>query len=108
MMSSNARHVSFLRKSGIAEGISFLLLVGIAMPLKHIADKPMAVSIVGWIHGVLFVIFCIALVKTYAYAKWPAVRCMLVFIAALLPFGPFVIDSKMVRWQSEANSPELE
>ncbi|MCB1094324.1 MAG: DUF3817 domain-containing protein [Verrucomicrobiae bacterium] len=107
-MSTPANSVSFLRKSGIAEGISFLLLVGIAMPLKYLADKPMAVSIVGWIHGVLFVIFCVALVKTYAYAKWPATRCIFVFIAALLPFGPFAIDGKMKRWQSEADSQSLQ
>lgn len=98
----NSNPVPFLRKSGLIEGISFLLLVGIAMPLKYMADMPMAVKIVGWIHGVLFVIFCIALVKTYAFAKWPASRCIFVFVAALIPFGPFVIDAKMKQWEEEA------
>ena len=94
--------VRFLRKSGLIEGVSFLLLVGIAMPLKYFADMPMAVKIVGWAHGVLFIIFSAALAMTYAFAKWSAIRCILVFIAALIPFGPFAIDSKMKQWQEEA------
>ena len=100
--------VPFLRKSGLIEGISFLLLVGIAMPLKYLGDMPMAVKIVGWIHGALFVVFCCALAMTYAFAKWSAARCIFVFIAALIPFGPFAIDSKMKRWQREAEAPPLE
>ena len=45
------------RMVAIAEGISFLVLLGIAMPLKYILDVPEAVKVVGWIHGALFVTF---------------------------------------------------
>ena len=51
------KKLKWLRKAGIAEGISFLVLLGIAMPLKYLFDQPMAVTIVGWAHGVLFVVF---------------------------------------------------
>jgi integral membrane protein len=91
--------VPFLRRIALIEGISFLILLCIAMPLKYIAHIPQAVLVVGWAHGVLFIIFCVALLRTKLVAGWPLSRCAVVFIAALLPFGPFVIDRRMVEWQ---------
>src|SRR5262249_19012058 len=49
-----------VRIAGLAEGVSFLLLLGVAMPLKYFADYPMAVTVVGTIHGVLFILFGLA------------------------------------------------
>ena len=89
-----------LRTVGKIEGISFLLLMGIAMPLKYAAGMPLAVTIVGWIHGILFLWFCYVLVRalleTPLTFKWSAIA----FVAALLPFGPFVIDKKLERFQA--------
>ena len=93
--------VPFLRMAGITEGLSYLVLLGIAMPLKWIWGMPMAVKIVGWIHGVLFMVFCAALVRTYAVACWSAVRAIVVFIAAIVPFGPFLIDKRMRQWAED-------
>ena len=59
------------------------------------------ISAVGWAHGVLFVVFCVALVQAAVVAKWPAGRGALVFVAALLPFGPFVVDGRMRRYEDE-------
>ena len=53
--------IAQLRRIGYAEAISFLVLLGVAMPLKYLAGMPMAVKVVGWIHGVLFVAYCFAL-----------------------------------------------
>lgn len=91
--------IPFLRHVAFAEGISFLLLLGVAMPLKYLANSPMAVTLVGWAHGVLFVLFCLALFRVWITEKWGIGRCALIFIAALLPFGPFVVDKRMVEWQ---------
>jgi integral membrane protein len=92
--------IELLRKVGKTEGISFLLLMGIAMPLKYAAGMPLAVSIVGWIHGILFVAFSLvllnALLRTPLTFKW----AVYTFIAALLPFGPFVIDGKLKRFET--------
>lgn len=71
------------------------------MPLKYLAHQPMAVKVVGWIHGVLFVIFCMALLRTWIEARWPLPRVALVFVAALLPCGPFVVDRRMAVWDGE-------
>ena len=90
-----ATSVGRLRMVGMLEGISFLLLLGVAMPLKYFAGMPMAVSVVGMIHGVLFLAFCAVLYIAHDEKKWPLRWTMMIFIAALLPFGPFVIDRRL-------------
>jgi integral membrane protein len=73
---------------------------------RHAAEIPGApappVVVTGWIHGVLFVIFSVALLRTMLIAKWPVSRCATVFVAALLPFGPFLIDGRMAEWEKES------
>src|SRR5687767_11527515 len=91
--------VPFLRRAAIIEGISFLVLLGIAMPLKYFAGRPVPVKIAGWAHGILFVIFCAALLRVMIVARWPVKRCALVFVAGLLPFGPFLLDRRMAEWE---------
>ena len=93
--------VKFLRKIALTEGISFLVLVGIAMPLKYAMGKPEAVKWVGWAHGILFVIFCASLLQTMILARWPLARAAVIFVAALLPFGPFLVDKRMIGYQEE-------
>jgi integral membrane protein len=88
-----------LRTIGLIEGISFLVLLGVAMPLKYFAGVPQAVTAVGWIHGLLFITF--ALTQAHQEAKWTLWRTGGVLIAALLPFGPFVIDGRL-RKEDEA------
>ena len=90
-----------LRAVALVEGISFLVLLGVAMPLKYLAGLPQAVTVVGWLHGLLFITFCIALTQAHHEAKWTVWRTGGVLVAALLPFGPFVIDGRL-RKENEA------
>ena len=89
------KKLSWLRKAGIAEGISFLVLLGIAMPLKYIFHQPMAVKIFGWAHGNLFIGFLVLAweVKTdrNKSLKWFATA----FLAAIIPTGTFFFDKKL-------------
>jgi integral membrane protein len=96
--------VGRLRAVGIIEGVSFLVLLGIAMPLKYFADLPEAVRIVGWLHGILFIGFFIALIPARDAMQWSLGWTALVLLAALLPFGPFVIDRRL-RKEDEACRP---
>lgn len=89
-----------LRAVGMVEAVSFLLLLGVAMPLKYLAGQPMAVKIVGWIHGLLFVLFCVVLYQAMMDEEWPVKKAALFFVAALLPFGPFVMDGKLRKEES--------
>ena len=87
--------IRLLRRVGILEGISLLVLLFIAMPLKYIWQQPGAVKIVGWMHGALFVLFMLLVLRVYEQKGWPFKRVILAFIAAFLPFGTFVFDKKL-------------
>lgn len=76
----------------ILEGISYLVLVGIGMPLKYGLGEPMVVDVVGWIHGILFILYLIAGVQAAADEKWSAKFMVAAFVAALVPGGTFVLD----------------
>src|SRR5688572_15441168 len=95
------RAVHFLRMVGLTEAVSYMLLVGVAMPLKYIWGQPQAVRVVGMIHGILFILYCAALVRATISAKWPLSRAMLLFVASLLPFGPFLVDGRMRQWEKQ-------
>lgn len=84
-----------LRRAGKIEGVSYLVLLFIAMPLKYFADLPLAVKVVGWIHGVLFIWFCWVLAVAFFRGGLSFGLTTLAFIASLLPFGPFVIDRRL-------------
>lgn len=89
--------LSVLRLIGLLEGISYLVLLGVAMPLKYYYDKPDAVKIVGMAHGVLFVMYCINLLIVHLKFKWTMGRTIGAFIASLVPFGTFYADKKWFR-----------
>lgn len=86
-----------LRVVAFVEGCSYLLLLGVAMPLKYFAGLPMAVSIVGSIHGALFVLFCTALVQATVVVRWSMLRAGVVFASSLVPCGTFLIDASLRR-----------
>lgn len=88
----------------LAEGISFLVLLGIAMPLKYFAGFPEAVRIVGSIHGGLFLLYIVAVFRAACLEKWPARWIVEATVASLLPFGPFIFDNKLQREQALAKA----
>ncbi|SFD57048.1 integral membrane protein [Paenibacillus catalpae] len=77
------------------EGASFLILLGIAMPLKYMFDSPEAVTVTGGIHGFLFTIYLIAIVVMAILFRWKIVRIAGAVLAAFLPFGPFVLERRL-------------
>lgn len=86
-----------LRVIGWWEGVSFLLLLGVAMPLKYFAGMPMAVRVVGMAHGILFMLYLIAAIQAALDRRWTWRRTALVLLASVLPGGPFVVDAKILR-----------
>lgn len=83
------------RSVGFSEGISYLVLLFIAMPLKYVWMFPLAVKIVGMIHGVLFMFYVALLAKAHMRYKWSWKFSALLFLASLLPFGTFYTDRKL-------------
>ncbi len=85
-------NIKTLRVVGFLEGISFLLLLFIAMPLKYILGNAVLVKYVGMGHGVLFMIFLAVLFIVCEKQKWSIKVFIYGLIASILPFGPFVFD----------------
>lgn len=87
---SRFRLISFI------EGISYLILVFIAMPLKYMAGYPLAVKFVGMAHGVLFILFFLALVMAMKRYKWKFLGFQL-FVYSLIPFGFILIEKVIMK-----------
>lgn len=90
-----------LRVIGWWEGVSFLVLLGIAMPLKYFAGMPQAVRVVGMAHGVLFMLYVAAAIQAALAYDWPWKKTALVLLASVLPGGPFVVDAKILREETK-------
>ena len=90
-----------LRYIGLIEGVSSLLLFFVAMPLKYLNDMPRAVTVVGTIHGVLFILYMLALGQTMIQLKHSLGWAAKVLIAAIFPFGPFFIEPALRREQAK-------
>jgi integral membrane protein len=86
-----------LRLLGMCEGASFLLLMGVAMPLKYLASLPEPVRWTGWIHGLLFIVYALAILIALLERRISFGWSVLAFIASLVPFGPFLIDRKLAE-----------
>ena len=93
----NFNSIYSLRLLGNIEGISYLLLLGIAMPMKYFFGFPMAVKIVGMAHGVLFIAYCLLLALQMRANKWNLLFGIYLFVATLIPFGTFVTDRKLAK-----------
>lgn len=91
-----------LRIIGLLEGASFLILLFIAMPLKYMAGLPQMVRVVGSAHGLLFVIFVLAVLDVAVRLRWPLTRVVAALAASVVPFGPFVLDAHLRREASSA------
>ena len=92
-----------LRVIGFWEGVSFLVLLLIAMPLKYLADWPHAVRVVGMAHGLLFILYVWAALQAALELNWSWKRTGLVLLASLLPAGPFIVDAKLLRDAARAS-----
>jgi integral membrane protein len=87
--------VGRLRVIGVVEGASFLLLLGLAMPLKYLAGMPQYVSVIGALHGALWLAYLAALVDVRLNAGWGWPRTGWALVASVLPFGPFVLEAQL-------------
>lgn len=96
---------SIIKKFGLintTEGYSYLLLLFIAMPMKYLLSIPLAVKVVGMIHGILFIMFLVLGVMAWREAKWSLNQTIIFFIASLIPFGTFFTKSKIYSYEKKS------
>jgi len=92
--------IKLFRTISFAEGISLLTLLFIAMPLKYMMNMPEVVKVVGWIHGLLFILYVIILIVVQVSHRWSPMFFLGAFVASLVPFGTFVLDKYLRQKQA--------
>ncbi len=98
MKTSNSKKILHrFRMIGIAEGISFLVLLLIAMPLKYFMQIPEAVKYTGWVHGILFVAFFYGAFEVMGALKKNFLWLVKAFVAAVIPLGTFIFDRELKK-----------
>ena len=85
--------IGIFRVMGFIEGLSLLILLFIAMPLKYFVDIPEAVRIVGSLHGFCFVLYVMIIAYTTYKIRWSLKWIVSSFLVAFIPFGNLLLDS---------------
>ncbi|BAI72331.1 hypothetical protein AZL_016930 [Azospirillum sp. B510] len=91
------RQMLRMRIACLVEGGTLILLLFVAVPLKHFADFPDAVRAIGPIHGLAFLTYLWMLVRMVAAGGWSRGEMIKLLIAAMLPFGAFVSARTLSR-----------
>lgn len=86
--------LTLFRTAAILEGISYLALFAVTMPLKYLADLPMPNKYVGYAHGVLFIAYIILAIVFWITKKWGFKKGCILLLASFLPFATFYVDRK--------------
>lgn len=86
--------LNLFRTAAILEGISYLALFAVTMPLKYLADLPMPNKYVGYAHGFLFIAYVGLAIVFWKTEKWGFKKGCILLLASLLPFATFYVDKK--------------
>lgn len=86
--------ISVFKIISYLEGISYLLLLGVGVPLKYLADDPSWVKELGMPHGILFLTYIILAIVIAQILKWNVKTTAIVLLASIIPLGTFYVDKK--------------
>jgi integral membrane protein len=89
--------IKFFRIVGLLEGLSYILLLFVGVPMKYIMGNPTGVKALGMPHGLLFVLYIVLAVNVFIELEWPKRRLFYAFLASLLPFGTLIFDWKYLK-----------
>lgn len=96
---NKVRVINQLRWIGIIEGISYMVLLLIAMPIKYMYGNPLPVKYTGWAHGGLFVFYIYAVLQATWVLKWEFWKMTKFVIASFIPLATFFLDSNLKKEQ---------
>jgi integral membrane protein len=86
-----------LRLLAFIEGISFLILLFVTMPLKYAFQMPEPNKIFGLVHGLLFVLYALAVIQITIEQQWKIQKMLWALLASIVPFGTFWADRKLFK-----------
>ncbi|WP_296317427.1 DUF3817 domain-containing protein [Winogradskyella sp. UBA3174] len=90
------KSLPYFRLLALLEGVSYILLLFIATPIKYLSDDPQYVKLLGMPHGLLFVAYIVFAIMISSAMKWNNKALFVVLIASIIPFGTFYIDKKFL------------
>jgi integral membrane protein len=88
---------NIFRMVAFLEGLSYILLLFIATPIKYLADDPQYVKLLGMPHGLLFMLYIILAFMLKQENTWFKSNFKMVLLASIIPFGTFYLDHKYLR-----------
>ncbi len=88
---------NFFRVVSFLEGISYLLLLFVAVPIKYFNGDDRYVKLLGMPHGLFFMLYIILAIVIQKQMKWNAKNLGIVMLASIIPFGTFYIDKRYLR-----------
>ena len=89
--------IKFFKIVALLEGISLLLLLLFAMPMKYIFEIPIYVKIIGMAHGLLFIGYIVLAIINKIEEQWPIKKFLIICVASIVPFGTFYIEKKYLK-----------
>ncbi len=95
--------IKVLRVISYLEGISYILLLFIAVPIKYYANDPSLVKLLGMPHGLLFVAYVILSLVNRKEYRWNSKKTLVVLISSVIPFGTFYVDYKYLKTDEHRN-----
>lgn len=87
----------FFRIIALLEGVSYLLLLFVAVPIKYLYEDPQYVKMLGMPHGLLFIGYLVLTFWLKPNYKWEKREFLIVLIASIIPFGTFYVDRKYLK-----------
>lgn len=86
--------IRFFKIIATLEGVSFLVLLLIAMPLRSLLNMPEIVRFAGMAHGVLFIAYILMAIVLHIKLRWPVMKFLTICLASIIPLGTFYIEKK--------------
>ncbi len=94
--------VGVLRITAFLEGLSFLVILFVTMPLKYMYDMPGPNQMIGMVHGILFIAYIALVLMMKSEVKWSFMTTFWALVASIIPFGTFYADHKIFK-KAEVN-----
>lgn len=89
--------MKLFRITALLEGLSYILLLFVAVPVKYQLGDPTYVKLLGMPHGILFVAYVGFAFYLKMEQNWSLKTLAVVLLGSILPFGTFYVDKKYLR-----------
>lgn len=89
--------LNIFRIIALLEGVSYILLLFVAVPIKYLFDDPQYVKLLGMPHGLLFISYIVLAILLKGDYKWNTKQFGGILLASIIPFGTFYIDKKYLK-----------